>query len=484
VSEGPAARAARAASPRAGLTHALLPLALLGTFAAQARTLSFYFFQDDYVPFGEIAKNGTSEYLWRLVLARDLTPNWRVIPGVMYLASDKLFGMTPLPMHIAMLLLHLGTVALIYRIVARATGRAWAAFAAALVFGLHPGYAGALGQVAVVPHIASAFFLAAALNAVFECARARRRPVADAWWAASVLCYVLALMSNESMAAVFPAFALAFLLFDGQREGRVTRAAVRAVPFAVIGFAAALAVKACDCTEASSVYSLDHAPRVFLIYAGRLLYPIGLEPPSYIDPPHLYASIVLLGAAAWLLARGPAIGRVGAAWMLLAIVPHIFVEDHTANRFTYLATPGFAMLAAGCAMAVEPHMRRVHAMAPALAGAAVLALVAPWYATQTHLQNEPWRRITADWRHLHDELRRTYPEVPPGARVEVIGGRLTHPLDNFFVMPALGWTIWSPAVTLQTFSEDDPYAAKVRASGNPYAAEFRDRLLVPLTTRE
>jgi hypothetical protein len=75
----------------------LLPLAILGTLAAQARTLSFYFFQDDYVPFGEIAKNGTWEYLWRLVLGRDLTPNLRVIPGVMYLASYKFFGMTPLP---------------------------------------------------------------------------------------------------------------------------------------------------------------------------------------------------------------------------------------------------------------------------------------------------------------------------------------------------------------------------------------------------
>ena len=47
-------------------------------------------------------------------------------------------------------------------------------------------------------------------------------------------------------------------------------------------------------------------------------------------------------------------------------------------------------------------------------------------------------------------------------------------------MPALGWTIWNPEVTLQTFAPDDPYAAKIRASTNPYAAEFQDGRLVPL----
>ena len=468
------------ASPASRLTARWwLPLALIGTFAAQARTLTFYFFQDDYVPFGEIVKNGTWEYLWRLALARDLTPNWRVIPGLMYFVSYRLFGMTPLPMHIAMLALHLGTVALLYRIVARATQRSWAAFGAALLFGLHPAYAGAMDQVATVPHVASAFFLVATLNAIFECVRAERRSAANAWWLLAIALYVLALMSNESMAVIFPAFALAFLMFDEQ-SGAIARAAARTLPFAVIGCVTALAVKACDCTEASSVYSLDHAPRVFLIYTGRLLYPIGLEPPYYIDPPHLYAAIALLALAAVVLVRGSALGRIGSVWMVLAIVPHIFVEDHTANRFTYLATPGFVMLAAACAVAIEPYVARLHARAPALLGAGVLVGLSPWLAMQTHFQNEPWRRTTSDWHHLHDELQRTYPNVPPGARVEVIGGSLTHPLDNFFVMPALGWTIWNPGVTLQTFAEDDPYAAKLRASSSPYAAEFKNGTLVPV----
>lgn len=455
----------------------LLTFALAGTFAAQARTLSFYFFQDDYVPFGEIVKNGDWVYLKQLLLARDLTPNWRVIPGVMYLLNYELFGMTPLPMHIALLALHLGTVALLFRAVLRTTGHRWAGFAAAIVFGLQPSYAGTLGQVASVPHVAAAFFLAAALNAIIECGS--RDTHTHAWWGVSIGLYVLALMSNESMAVMVPAFALALFVFDRRGDGRVRRGIVRALPFAALGIIVVLAVKVCDCTEASSVYGTDNAPRAFLIYAGRLMYPIGLEPPTYIDAPHLYASMALLALAGWMLAFGPAIGRVGAVWMLLAIVPHIFVVTHTANRFTYLATPGFAMLAAGYAIVFERYAPRVRAALPASAGIAAVVIL-PWYAMQTHLQNEPWRQTTSDWQLLHDELQRVYPQAPAGSRVEVIGGPLTHPLDQFFVMPALGYTIWNPSVTLQTFAPDDPYAAKVRASGNPYAAEFWAGRLVPL----
>jgi hypothetical protein len=64
--------------------------------------------------------------------------------------------------------------------------------------------------------------------------------------------------------------------------------------------------------------------------------------------------------------------------------------------------------------------------------------------------------------------------------VEVIGGPLTHPLDNFFVMPALAHTIWGPEVRLQTFAEDDPYVEAIRAGESPYAGEFRRDSLVPL----
>jgi hypothetical protein len=460
----------------------LLLLAIGGAFAAQARTLTFFFFQDDYVPFGEIVTNGARTYLWNLITLQDLTPNWRVMPGLTYLLNYSLFGMSPLPTRLVMLALHLGVVALLYRAVWRTTASAWAAFAAAMVFGLHPGYAGTLGQLGSATYPWAAFFLAATLNAVIECVRADDARVANTWLGAGLALYILALMSNESMAILFPAYAVAFWLLDSAPEARrrLVRAGLRALPFAALGFLAAASFAACDCTAASDTFGFDNVHRAALIYLGRLLYPIGLEPPTYIDPPHLWAGIALLLGIALMLVRGPAIGRVGAAWMLLAIVPHALIETHTAHRFVYLATPGFALMSAGIVLAAEPVLRRAGPAIALSATAAVFLLVAPWYAWQTHLQNEPYRRSTGDWSLLHDELERVFPEVAPGARVEVVGGPLTHPLDNFFVMPALGFTIWGLDVILQTVAVDDPYAPKIRASDNPYAAEFHGRELTPL----
>ena len=260
----------------------------------------------------------------------------------------------------------------------------------------------------------------------------------------------------------------------------MTRAAIRTAPFAAIGVAAAIGFAACDCTAAEDTFGLDNAHRTLLIYLGRLAYPIGLEAPSHIDPPHLFGGLALLAIAAWLLAAGPAIARVGVVWMLLAIVPHALIEDHTAHRFVYLATPGFALGAAGAALALAPALRRVAPALPMLVGAVLVVAIAPWYAWQTHAQADTYRISTGNWKLLHDEAARVFPEVPPGSRVEIIGGPLTHPLDNFFVMPALGYTIWSPGLKLQTFGPDDPYVATLRMSDNPYVAEFRGRTLVPL----
>lgn len=460
----------------------LLLLALAGTLAAQARPLSFFFFQDDYVAFGEIATHGSRTYVWNLLTLQDLAPNWRIFTGLTYLASYRLFGMTALPTHILMLTLHIAVAALIFRAVWRTTRHAWAAFAASLAFGIHPAYAGTFGQIGSVTYMWAAFFLAAALNVVIECALTTDTRASRAWLAGATVLYAGAIASNESMAIMFPVFGLAFLLLDdaGDVRRRITRAALRTLPFAAIGFAAAASFTACDCTAAEDTFGLDNVHRAVLIYLGRLAYPIGLEPPSYIDAPHLYGGLALLLVSAFVLVLGPPIARVGVAWMLLAIVPHALIEDHTAHRFVYLATPGFALALAGVVMSVAPMLRRVAPALPAVIGAAVFVVFAPWYAWQTHTQTEPYRVSTGDWKLLHDEAARVFPEVPPGARVEIVGGPLTHPLDNFFVMPALGYTIWSPAVKLQTFAPDDPYVATLRASDNPYVAEFRGRTLVPL----
>jgi hypothetical protein len=462
--------------------HWLLIAALVCAIAAQARPLSFFFFQDDYVAWGEIVSNGTPDYVWNLLTLQDLTPNWRVMTGLTYLVSYHLFGVSALPTHVVMLVLHAAVVALLYRATWRLTSSAAAAFAAAIVMGTSPAYAGALGQIGSVTYTWGAFFLAAALNACIEAAFARSGRRSNIWLANGALLFVFAIASNESMAIKFPVFGLTLLLLDDTKgiERRIWRVTLRTLPFAAIGFAAAISFTLCDCTAAEDTFGTDNAHRTTLIYLGRLVYPVGLESPQYIDLPHLWAGIGLLSATAVMLARGPAIGRIGVAWMLLAIVPHALIETHTAHRFVYLAVPGFALVAAGAVAWIEPLVRARGAALASGAAVAAFAAVAPWYAWETHLQNESYREATDDWRLLHDEAARAFPEVPPGATVEVIGGPLTHPLDNFFVMPALAVTIWGDGRRLQTFADGDPYASEIRIGGNPYGAEFVDGELKPL----
>ncbi len=468
--------------------HVLLLLAIAFTFAAQARTLTFYFFQDDYVAFGEIVTNGAGDYTWNLLTLNDLTPNWRVFTGITYLASYESFGMAAWPTRGVMIVLHLAIVALLYRAVWRTMSSAWASFAAAVVFGISPAYAGTLGQLGSVTYMWAGFFLVAALNCAIECALAKNARISTLWLCATVAAFACVMASNESMAIMFPVFGLAFLLFDTNAAltTRLARTLLRTLPFAIIGFATALYFTTCGCTAAEDTFGLENVHRTFLIYAGRLVYPVGLEPPSYIDPPHLGFGLALLVACGLMLAFGPSIGRIGAVWLLLAIVPHALIETHTAHRFVYLAMPGFALFVGGAvawmAERFEQHKTagRRELSSMLVAAAILFAIALPWYAWQTHLQNDAYFVATEDWRTLHDDLQRTFPAVESGATVEVIGGPLTHPLDNFYVMPALGYTIWGPDVGLQTIAADDPYAETVRGGANRYAAEFEGPRLVPL----
>ena len=79
----------------------------------QLTTVNFFFYFDDYVPFGEAATGAAAaRHIWNLLTAQVLTPNWRPLPGLLYLASFKLWDMGPLPCTSSRSL-HVGTAALI-----------------------------------------------------------------------------------------------------------------------------------------------------------------------------------------------------------------------------------------------------------------------------------------------------------------------------------------------------------------------------------
>jgi hypothetical protein len=452
----------------------LLPGALLATLALQLTTVSYFYYQDDYVPFGEMVTNGGRTYIWNLLTAQDLTPNWRPLPGLLYFASYKAFGMDPLPVHIVTLALHVGTAALIYYVLWRTTAKAWAACAGALFFGLNPAYVGALSQVTTATQQMAGFFLIATLAAVVECALVTGRRRQNLWLSAGVALYILAVASHEGMAIIFPAFGLALLTFDAAPNGRLIRSVARSTPFAVIGLATAGAFGACKCNEGTSVWGTDHAWNETLIYAGRLVYPLHLEPLTRVDQSHVIGAAVLALIAVITCAFGPRIARVGAPWMALAMAPHVFIQYSTASRYLYLPSIGYALLFAAFAVMLADPLLRVNRWVVLAAGPPLLAALCVWYSYQTVQQDRYFADATSRWRTFHSDVTRVWTYVPAGTRVVIIGGPFQAYDFQPFILPAFAQTTWGPGVTLTDAEPGSLPAQLALAYGGPYVAQYGD----------
>lgn len=465
----------------------LFPVALGATLALQLITINYYFYFDDYVPFAEIVSQSRWDYVGHLLTSTDLTPNWRPLPGLLYLASYEIAGMDPLPARIVMLAMHTGTAALLYYVVWRTTRLAWAACVAALVFGLNPAYVGALSQVTTATQVMAGFFLAATLVAVVECALCEESRRSLLWLAASVALYVLAIASHEGMAVIFPAYGLAYLIFDRDQSLllRAWRSAWRTAPLAIVAFATAISFAACQCNEGTEVWGTSYVWRQSLIYLGRMLYPVGLELPTDVGAPHAAAAVLLaaimIAASIW----GPAIAKVGSLWVLLAVGPHVFIEYFTASRYLYLPAPGYALLVAAVAImvarwATRAGRRLIEQRALGFGAVAAFAALCGWYAYQTVRQNDHFADTTAQWRTYHHDVTRLWPSVPPGEQVITIGGPFTKYDLQYFVLPAFAETTWGPGRKLNDYEPGSLPAQLALASGSPYVGEYRDGELVPL----
>src|SRR5438477_8172875 len=472
----------------------MLALGLLIVFAVQLPAFTYFFYNDDYVPFAEIVDNGIPRYLSNLILVQDITPNWRVVPGLFYLAGYETFGMQALPYHIVSMACHLGTCALLYHITRRATGLAWAAFLSAVMFGINPTHVFTVPQVTSMNNVQGAFFGVAPLAALIEACFDRERRWL--YYSAAIVLFVLAIASNESTALLFPVYGLALLSFwntspaDGRPHARATisiaekfrvwrqhiarrwldgigsfiqrfaHASLLSLPFAAIGLTALLSFWACRCNEASSsFFGWDNARYLWQIYIGRIAWPIGaLEAPNRVSEPHQIAAIVVVGLVVLVAVWGPPLARIGGAFLILATVPYIARWALTAPRYTYQATAGFALLVPPLLAVVWDLAGANGRRALAAAGVPVIALVIGWYSWQTHVQSRPFADKTDQWHRLVDDVGTAFPSVPPDSRVVVLGGDLTAVIYQFHVMPSIAHVTWNSDVRMYAVPPDSPGA--------------------------
>ncbi|HYP53772.1 MAG TPA: hypothetical protein VEQ42_09555 [Pyrinomonadaceae bacterium] len=505
---------------------ALCLFAALG-FAAYANVLDTFFLSDDFAQIGKVLE-GDLSVTW----GREHGGFFRPAFILSYFVDAQLWGRRPLGFHLTNVLLHSLNAFLVFLLAARLTERGDAgetrampettrretpdttrqetpsnadaaarsglsfinaprrkllAYAAGLIFLLHPSHTEAVTWISGRADLLSTLFCLLALLYLIEHARTRRA----APLAFSSLFFALALLSKEA-ALCFPVLAaLAGAYFKNEpeaspepsaRSSPLKRGALAALPFLYV-LAAYVAVRAAALGTLVGGYGagrhlyLTHGvvASQLLRAAMRLAFPaVALRALPFLESRALSPTLIVAGALV-VVAAAVALRRADArralarffrrnklAWLLVALTVaallpalnlRINVYDTQGERFLYLPSVFFSVLVAraltnGASRGVT--WRRI-----------ALACLLPLYALGLWTTNQPWREASALSRRLvedvvsqsargnvlilnaPDNLRgayvfrngfeqalRTFQDAKPFARVAVVAAHDTHSRDD------------------------------------------------------
>lgn len=284
-----------------------------------------------------------------------------------------------------------------------------AAWASALVFGVHPIHTEAVDSIFNRSEVMASLFVTLALLVVVR--GATRHSAAR--WAGIAALYFAGLLSKESAVTLPGLAALLLVLVQRPTSARealrvVAPTAVLAVPLGLYLALRTHALAHVDLhnSEAHGLAAGAHwGDRVELTFTAlkefwrMLVWPHPLRA-SYDDftarglalAVAVHAGIV--SACVALRKQAPAVG-VGAAMVYLALLPvtrlvsHLGVVVTVAERYVYLPSIGFAVLVAGALFAASRRAVEVTVVAGALAYVAL--------APMTWLRNDDWRSDLALW---------------------------------------------------------------------------------------
>lgn len=326
--------------------------------------------------------------------------NWHPLTWLSHMADVSLFGVRPAPMRLANVLLHAASAAVLFLVLAAATGaRGPAAFAAAL-FAIHPLRVESVIWISERKDVLCVLF---ALLTVGAWLRYARSP-GPARYALALAAFACALMAKP-MAVSLPVL---LLLLDLWPLGRASRGAggllLEKAPFAALSAACAVVTYAVQ-KEGGAMALLGEIPFGVRLanavvaaatYVGDTFLPAGLAV-IYPYPPGgpgagavAVAAIALAavtGAAIALRRRLPALAW-GWAWYLVALLPVLgFVQiggQSHADRYTYLPGVGLAVAIAWVGAALAERTPGARRAGLAAAAAALVVLAAANVAQQRH----------------------------------------------------------------------------------------------------
>ncbi len=344
--------------------------------------------------------------VWSFQAASGVSNYYRPAMHVIYALEYQLFGLKPWGFHLVNLLLHAAVSVLVLLLVRRLfadlggslaesrSGFRTPEFAAALLFAIHPVNTEAVAWVAAVPELSFTLFGLLAFLAF--------RRSAEGWgrfyWL-SVLLFFAATFCKET-AFVLPALLALYEVL--LRRPPASRLVARLFPFAAAaGVTLALRLHALSgfaperrWPDLSAFQCALNAAALFAKYLLTLVLPVGLNAFHVLHPVRSLLEPIavagLLGTAAFLVASAFAWRRSRLAFFGLQVIavpllPVLYVrvvgENAFAERYLYLPTIGFALLAALVLLAIDREKARI----------AILATVAVLFATGSFARTLVWK---------------------------------------------------------------------------------------------
>lgn len=356
-------------------------------------------------------KNGT------VVQGVQRIPNlYRPLPAIWILANYEALGLRPGLWHLAAVLAYAGGVLLLWRIARKLTGNDFVAFAAAVLYGLHPMHVEGVTWLsgACVEMVLDTFFLGGFL--AYLCWRETGRP---AWLVGVSVLTLCALLSKETAIALPVLICVHALVFPptaGQSSRRRAVVPILAMVATVATYALlrTLAIHGVVAPRPTHSWgdALRTAPLLFVSYLQHALWPVHLgtwydtQIVRSVSDPKFYLPLVVCMAyvliTVWALLRRSVTGFFLFWWAVALAAPVVGVlafpeYEILHDRFAFLAL-------AGLCMAVASALVRLPSRGTLLFGfnaasVVVMAVITVVLVALTVAQVETWSSDIAMYTH-------------------------------------------------------------------------------------
>lgn len=292
------------------------------------------------------------------------TANWHPLTWLSHMLDCQVFGLRPWGHHLTSIVLHSANALLLFFLLRAMTGAIWRSAVVAALFGLHPIHVESVAWVAERKDVLSACFWL--LTFWFYCIYAKKPALRPrrAFYALSLVCFVLGLMSKPMLVTVpFVLLLLDYWPLRRLEPSTVRRLIIEKIPF--FGISTVISINTFLIQKESGemsmvgtlpfVWRLENAIISYARYLGKIFWPVDLAVfyphPGHWPPGSVLAATVVVAAVSVLML---VMGRrhrylpVGWFWFLGTLVPVIGLvqvgAQSMADRYIYMPSVGIFLV--------------------------------------------------------------------------------------------------------------------------------------------